>query len=71
MSDVALSGILELPIDGRVVALHRRLTPRVLRSLDAIHLASAALADAEVVVAYDEWLLAAAREHGFRPSSPS
>jgi uncharacterized protein len=71
LSDVALSGILELPIDGEVVALARRLTPRVLRSLDAIHLASAAFADAEVMMAYDERLLAEAREHGFRPCSPS
>ena len=71
LSDFALSGILEIPIDAEVVALARRLTPRVLRSLDAIHLASALLVDADVVVAYNQRLLAAARDLGFSPSSPA
>ena len=71
LSDIALSGILEIPIDAEVVALARRLTPRTVRSLDAIHLASALLVDADVVVGYDQRLLAAARDLGLRPSSPA
>lgn len=69
-SDVALSGILERPINADVVALARRLSPRGLRSLDAIHLASAVLTDADVVVAYDLRLLDAARQHGLTTASP-
>ena len=68
---MALSGILEIPIDADVVALARRLTPRVLGSLDAIHLASALLVGAHVVVAYDQRLLAAARDLGFSSSKPA
>jgi predicted nucleic acid-binding protein len=69
--DAALSGILERPIDSDVVALARRLTPPVLRSLDAIHLATALLTDVDVLVAYDLRLLRAAGHHGLRTASPA
>ncbi|CAN5163877.1 type II toxin-antitoxin system VapC family toxin [soil metagenome] len=68
--DVALSGILSLPISDEVVSIARRIAPPLLRSLDAIHLASAALIDADLVVAYDVRLLSAARELGFATASP-
>jgi len=66
----ALSGILEKPISPEVVALARRLHPPVMRSPDAIHLASALLLDADLLIASDQRLLAAARHHGITVSSP-
>jgi predicted nucleic acid-binding protein len=71
VSDRALSGVLERPMSAEVIALARRLQPAVLRSLDAIHLASAILLDVDVVVAYDQRLVEAARHHGMNVSSPS
>jgi len=71
LSDRALSGILERPIGAEVVALARRLQPAVLRSLDAIHLASAILLDVDLVIAYDQRLAEAARHHGIKVSTPS
>lgn len=69
--DVALSGLLEKPVSTDVLALARWLTPSALRSLDAIHLASALLLDADLVVAYDRRLLDAAVEHRIRTISPA
>lgn len=68
--DLALSGGLERPINADVVALARRLGPPTLRSLDAIHLASALLIDADVFIAYDFRLLKAARRHSLTATSP-
>lgn len=68
--DVALSGILERPVNSDVVALARRLAPPVLRSLDAIHLASALLTDADVLLGYDQRLLDAARHQNLATASP-
>jgi predicted nucleic acid-binding protein len=70
LTDVALSGVLERPLDAEVVALARRVSPLVLRSLDAIHVATAMLVDADVVVAYDDRLAAAAHEHGLDTTAP-
>jgi uncharacterized protein len=71
LTDVALSGVLERPVDAEVVALARRVTPLVLRSLDAVHVATALLVDADVVVSYDDRLVAAVREHGLEVAAPS
>jgi uncharacterized protein len=68
---VALSGMAERPIDDDVVALARRIGPPRLRSLDAIHLASAVLVDADVVLTYDGRLAAACRSHGLTVRGPS
>lgn len=68
--EVSLSGVLDKPITAEVVALSRRLSPSVLRTLDAIHVASALLLDVDVVLAYDQRLIDAAREHKMRTSSP-
>ncbi len=68
--EVALSGVSEQALTDSVLALARRLEPRALRTLDAIHLATAILLDADLVVGYDDRLLAAAEEHGLRTVSP-
>lgn len=68
---LSLSGVLEKPITPEVVALARRLNPPVLRSLDAIHLASALLLDVDLIVAYDQRLIDAAGEHRVRTLSPA
>lgn len=67
--DGALSGVAEQPISREVVSLARRVNPHRLRSLDAIHLASALLIDADQMVTYDDRLAAASSESGL-PVSP-
>ncbi|MEP6842876.1 MAG: type II toxin-antitoxin system VapC family toxin [Pseudolysinimonas sp.] len=68
--EIALSGIEEFPISEQVVDVAQRMAPASLRSLDSIHLASASLLGADLVCAYDQRLLAAAEELGFRTLSP-
>jgi uncharacterized protein len=46
------------------------LASATVRSLDAIHLASALRIEADELVAYDRWLTAAAAERGLAVSSP-
>ena len=70
LTDEALEGIAECGISEQVISLARRLGPPSLRSLDAIHLATASIVAADVVIAYDERLLQAASELGFRTASP-
>jgi len=65
-----LSGIDEFPITTQVVDIAQRLRPASIRSLDAIHLASATLLGADLVCAYDQRLLEGAEELGFRTLSP-
>jgi predicted nucleic acid-binding protein len=67
----ALAGVAERPIATDVVSLARRIGPNVLRSLDAIHLATAILVDADVVITYDERLAAAARHNDVTVLAPS
>jgi len=64
LSREALSGVAESPISAEVVSLARRLDPPVLRSFDAVHLATAILVDADQVIACDDRLIAAAKRHG-------
>lgn len=60
-----------LAMSGPVLARASALGPAELRSLDAIHLATALEPRTPpVVVAYDERLLRAARTHGLRTVSP-
>ena len=68
--DTAMSGVLEKPITAEVIALARRLRPTALRSLDAMHLASALLLDVDAVLAYGRRLIDAAAEHRIRTLSP-
>lgn len=68
--EAALSGVAEYPIVPEVVSLARRLGPDALRSLDAIHLASAVLADADLVLTYDDRLATGCAEIGLPVSRP-
>jgi predicted nucleic acid-binding protein len=66
----ALSGVAERSIAADVVSLARRIGPNVLRSLDAIHLATAILVDADALITYDERLAAAARDNDVTVVAP-
>ena len=68
--ELALGGVAECALSSQVIGIARRLGPGSLRSLDAIHLATASIVAADVVIAYDERLLRAASELGFRTASP-
>jgi predicted nucleic acid-binding protein len=54
--DRALQGLVELPVNGAVLRLARWVGPPLLRTLDAIHLATAILDGADGIVAYDHRL---------------
>lgn len=68
---IALSGIAERQIGSDVVSLARRIQPTVLRSLDAIHLATAVLLDADAMVTYDDRLAAAAHHNSIDVVAPT
>ncbi|WP_250285729.1 MULTISPECIES: type II toxin-antitoxin system VapC family toxin [unclassified Frankia] len=69
-ADAALSGIAEHPLSPEVVSLARRVGPPVLRSLDAIHLASALLLDADQMLTYDDRLAMACTQSGLVVTTP-
>ncbi len=69
--DAAFSGISEQPLSAEVVNLARRAGPHVLRSLDAIHLASALTLDVDLVVTYDQRLALACADSSIATRSPS
>jgi|ERR687892_2625450 predicted nucleic acid-binding protein len=69
--DDALAGVAERPITPDVASLARRIEPNALRSLDAIHLATAVLLDVDTVLTYDDRLAKAARHNGLAVSAPS
>ncbi|MBJ7289469.1 type II toxin-antitoxin system VapC family toxin [Williamsia sp.] len=62
-----------IPISDRVIALAETIGPATLRSLDAIHLASAAQIRSELtaVVAYDHRLLEGCRALDYPTESPA
>ncbi|MFF0265658.1 type II toxin-antitoxin system VapC family toxin [Kribbella sp. NPDC004536] len=68
--DDAMSGIDERPLSGEVVSVARRIEPLILRSLDALHLATAVLVDADLVVTYDDRLADACRRNALAVTSP-
>ena len=68
--DIALSGVAERLLTGDVVGLARRVAPPRLRTLDAIHLATAIILDVDLVVAYDARLVDACRHNGLVTSMP-
>jgi predicted nucleic acid-binding protein len=70
MIDEAMSGIDERPMTADVISVARRVEPLILRSLDAIHLATAVLIDADVVVTYDDRLADACRRNSLAVASP-
>ena len=67
-----LDGVDTIPLDSRVAAIAAAAGPATLRTLDAIHLASAMLVRAELtaLVAYDHRLLAAVQTVGLPTCSP-
>lgn len=66
----ALSGVAEWLVTGEVVSLARRVSPSRLRALDAIHLATAILLDADEVLVYDDRLVDACRHNGLTAVTP-
>lgn len=70
--DEVLDTLVAMPLDGRVRHRAQRVGPSSLRSLDAIHLASALSLEVDglTFVAYDERLLEAARAAGLPTSAP-
>lgn len=70
-ADAVLNRLGLLSIDDRTLKAAARLRPAVLRSLDAIHLATALdLADLDLFVAYDPRLRNAAEAEGLRCVTP-
>jgi predicted nucleic acid-binding protein len=71
--DVALSRIAQIEMDGPLVEAASRLPDPMLRSLDAIHLATALMVrdDLDVLLTYDQRMLTAAAAHGLTTASPA
>lgn len=67
----ALSGVAEFPLSDAVLTRARHIGPEQLRSLDAVHLASAVAVSADAIVTYDERLAAAANSLGIEVRAPS
>jgi uncharacterized protein len=65
-----LSACLLVDVSDRVLRNAAALTSRQVRTLDAIHLATALYIDAEELVAYDRSLLEAADTRGLQVASP-
>lgn len=66
----ALAGVAERLITGEVIGLARRVAPPSLRTLDAIHLATAIVLDVDEVVVYHERLIDACRSNGLTSVTP-
>jgi predicted nucleic acid-binding protein len=71
LTDAAFSGVAEFPLTNGLVVRARRVGDDHLRSLDALHLASAIGVQADVMVTYDERLAAASRLVGMTVRSPT
>lgn len=69
-TEIALSGVGEAPLSADVTNLARRIGPPVLRTLDALHLATAVLLDVDEVWTYDDRMLAAADGMGLTTRAP-
>jgi predicted nucleic acid-binding protein len=71
--EIGESAIPAVAVVGPVLDLVRTLPPAVLRSLDAIHIATAKLAGEALdhVITYDERMVAAAGAAGLRTASPA
>lgn len=68
--EAALSGIAEIPLTDDVLRRSRTIGPDGLRSLDAIHLTSALVVGATVVLTYDTRMAQAAELLGFQVLMP-
>lgn len=71
LTEAALSGIDEFPLRPAVLDQARTIGPATLRSMDAIHLASAIGIRATQLVTFDERLAAAARDEGIDVLAPT
>ena len=71
-AEASLSDIALIPLDDQVLAITRRLDPGELRSLDAIHLATALSigTDLAALFSYDDRLTTAATAAGLRVLAP-
>lgn len=67
----ALSGVAEFPLSEAVLVRARRVGGDELRSLDAIHLASALAVGADSLLTYDSRLAASATDAGISVLSPT
>jgi uncharacterized protein len=72
-TDLALLRVEQIDVSGVVLETASRLPDPMLRTLDAIHVATALLIreDLEVMVSYDQRMLAAAAAHGLPTASPT
>jgi uncharacterized protein len=72
-TDLVLADVRLIAVTDTVLESAGRLPDPVLRTLDAIHLATALLIreDVEALVTYDTWLAAAARANGLTVATPS
>ena len=71
--DILLATVTQIEISAAVIESAGRLPGPMLRSLDAVHLATALLVREElsVLVSYDERLLDAAAAHGIPTAAPA
>lgn len=70
LARIALSGIAEFPLSDAVLVRARQVGGDALRSLDAIHLASALAVGADSLVTYDDRLAGSATALGFAVLAP-
>jgi uncharacterized protein len=66
-----LSSCTRVAVSSQLLRTARTLTSPTIRTLDAIHLASALRIDADELLAYDRRLLTAAGEQGLSVAHPS
>lgn len=70
-ADRLLASCLLVSVSSQLLRAARRLTSSTVRTLDAIHLASALRIEADELLAYDQRLLVAGGEQGLRLVTPS
>jgi predicted nucleic acid-binding protein len=68
--DKLLASCMLVAVSAQLLRSARKLAAATVRTLDAIHLASALRIEADELLAYDRRLLAAAGDHGLRLASP-
>ena len=68
--DRLLASCLLVSVSAQLLRSARRLASATVRTLDAVHLASALRIEADELLAYDHRLLAAAAEQGLTGASP-
>jgi predicted nucleic acid-binding protein len=69
--DKLLGSLMLVAVSAQLLRSARKLVRASVRTLDAIHLASALRIEPDELLAYDRRLLAAATEHGLQVASPA